>query len=86
MKSIIEEVMETVAERGKVYGAPHIGLTATAQLWSAYLGHYVSAHQVAGCMMLVKIGRLKESPEHRDSLLDVAGYACCFEDCVNNGV
>ena len=30
-------------------------------------------------MMLVKIQRLAQTPDHRDSVVDIAGYARCYE-------
>lgn len=85
MKSVIEEVAETVRERGKVYGPPHVNMNRTAALWSAFLGIPVTGAQVAACMMLVKIARLSESPAHRDSILDIGGYTHCYDDCIVNG-
>tara|TARA_R100001377_G_scaffold14396_1_gene7340 strand:+ start:30 stop:317 length:288 start_codon:yes stop_codon:yes gene_type:complete len=45
-----------------------------AKLWSAFLDHEISAHNVAICMMLVKVARLKHRPTE-DCYLDMAGYA-----------
>lgn len=84
MKPVIEEVAETVRERGKVYGPPHVNMNRTAALWSAFLGIPVTGAQVAACMMLVKIARLSESPAHRDSILDIGGYTHCYDDCIHN--
>lgn len=39
----------------------------------------ITAEDVALCMMQVKIARLAKSPDHRDSILDVAGYAGCYD-------
>lgn len=39
----------------------------------------ITAEDVALLMMQVKIARLAKSPGHRDSILDVAGYAGCFD-------
>lgn len=85
MTGVIEKVAATVKERGAVYGPPHKDFVRVAALWSAYLGVPIKAHQVPACMMLLKISRLAESPTHEDSLLDVAGYVHCYEDCIENG-
>ena len=45
-----------------------------AQLWSAYLDKEITPHDVAICMGLVKIARLKHSHK-RDSYVDLAAYA-----------
>lgn len=39
----------------------------------------ITAEDVALCMMQVKIARLTKSPDHKDSILDVAGYAGCYD-------
>ena len=44
-------------------------------------GAQLSAEDAALCMMQVKIARLAHMPDHEDSLVDVAGYAGCYE-CV----
>ena len=67
--------MDIVAERGKTYGDPRPNLERTAALWSAILGHPVTAHQVALCMVAVKVSRAVASPGHADNYTDIAGYA-----------
>ena len=39
----------------------------------------ITAEDVALLMMQVKIARLAKSPDHKDSILDVAGYAGCYD-------
>lgn len=83
--SILNEASAVVEQRGSVYGPPHKDFKRTAALWSAYLGVELTPAQVTACMMLLKISRLAETPDHRDSVLDIAGYVHCYEDCINNG-
>lgn len=83
-RPVIEEVAETVKARGDVYGPPHKNFEVTADLWSAFLGVEITPAQVTACMMLVKVARLKQTPDHRDSMLDIAGYVHCYEDCINH--
>ena len=85
MNTIISEVMKTVEERGEVYGPAHINMGTTAALWSAFLGVKIAPAQVGICMILAKVARLKQTINHRDSLLDIAGYVNVTEDCINNG-
>lgn len=82
MSGVISKVLETINNRGEAYGPPHKGMARTAQLWTGYLGVPITAHQVAACMMLIKISRLAETPQHEDSLLDVGGYVHIYEDCI----
>jgi hypothetical protein len=66
-------------DRQNVYGHPLTDFSRTAKLWSAILGVEVTAEQVALCMMLVKISRLCQTPDHIDSIVDIAGYALTYE-------
>lgn len=73
--------------RQENYGTPAYNFTTIAGLWNVYL---TSAHvvepdgtigirpeQVAIMLSLLKIARLNTSPTHRDSWVDIAGYAAC---------
>lgn len=40
----------------------------------------ITPEDVALLMIQVKIARLAKSPDHLDSILDVAGYAGCFNE------
>ena len=63
-----------VAERAAHYGDPRPNHERIAALWSAYLGRTVTAHDVAVCMILVKVSRIKADPLHADNYLDICGY------------
>lgn len=63
-----------VEERGAQYGAPGPNMDRTADLWSAYLGIPVSAHDVAMLMVLVKVSRARVK-FHADNYEDIKGYA-----------
>lgn len=78
--NILEQAARLTAEdRMAAYGHPRDDFGRTAALWSAYLGFPVTAQQVGLCMALVKISRLAATPDHRDSLVDLAGYARTVE-------
>ena len=47
---------------------------AVTALWSSYLGKDISAHDVAMCMLLMKVARIKYKATP-DSYIDIAGYA-----------
>lgn len=69
-------------ERNASYGHPLDDYTTTAALWSAVLGHPVTAEQAILCMILVKVSR--ESRIHkRDNCVDIAGYAECLNWAVD---
>ncbi len=61
--------------RQNVYGHPFHDFSRTARLWSGVLGTELTPEQVALMMVLVKISRLCNTPDHRDSVVDIAGYA-----------
>lgn len=63
-----------VEERAESYGAPGPNMERTADLWSAYLGVPVSAHDVAMLMVLVKVSRARVK-FHADNYEDIKGYA-----------
>lgn len=65
---------DIVAQRSELRGPPGPNMRRTAALWSAYLGHRVSAHDVAVCLLLVKCSRAKAGIDP-DNYVDMAGYA-----------
>jgi hypothetical protein len=66
--------MDIITERAADYGPPEANLSRTAALWSSYLGTCISAHDVAMCMILVKVSRAKAGSK-ADNYTDIAGYA-----------
>jgi len=66
-------------DRQAIYGSPGLNFQRTANLWEAYFlskGFNVEVNpgDVAILMMLLKVARLIQTPGHRDSVMDVAGY------------
>lgn len=57
------------------YGSPQENYERIAALWSVIFGHDVTPEQVVLAMTQVKVSRLVKSPSHRDSWVDLAGYA-----------
>lgn len=62
-------------ERGEIYGSAKLNLADTAARMSRTLGMTVTAELVCLLMMDVKLSRLRRSPDHLDSVMDLAGYA-----------
>jgi hypothetical protein len=83
MSSVIEEAAGILAERAAAYGNPIPNHERIAAFWTVKFrrklkdGEVVTASDVAQCMRLVKESRLIETPGHRDSLVDICGYADC---------
>jgi len=78
MNDLLKEATDTVIERNKKYGRPYENHQRIADLWDAYFTGTqkpVRPHDVVVAMILAKIARLEETPDHHDSWLDIAGYA-----------
>lgn len=86
-KKITEEAQEIIwGDRERTYGSPDRNLQVIADLWSAYLKGLGSKRQEVGqaeclevndvcnMMVLLKVARLINTPEHRDSQIDAIGY------------
>ena len=71
---VLAEAIDLInGDREKHYGTPVENFQAIADMWSAYLGHAVSAADVCNMMALLKIARLRNG-RHKDSSVDGAGY------------
>lgn len=85
-ESILLEAERIVngARRGS-YGTPENNFGRIADLWTAYLNGKpggplpITPQDTALMMILMKCARLLETPVHRDSIVDIAGYAACVE-------
>lgn len=71
------------------YGDTLVNFAQIAMLWQGTLamklapGQRITPEDVILCMMQVKIARLAKSLDHRDSTLDIAGYAGCIDELQN---
>lgn len=78
--NILTEAAEAVyGPRQSAYGHPRENFQRTADLWNGWLhAKGVDAHlepaDVPDLMILLKMARLMQTPNHRDSLVDMAGY------------
>ena len=88
--AIRQEVLDlakqyTSKDRNSSYGEPEDNFRNIAALWNAYILNkykepsqfYFSATDVAIMNILTKIARLATNPSHKDSWIDIAGYAAC---------
>ena len=64
-------------DRNATHGDPEDNFGRIAELWAAYKRVHFNATDVAVMMALMKVARIAQSPEHRDSWIDLAGYAAC---------
>jgi hypothetical protein len=88
LKTILEEANElTSGARQDVYGHPLENYRALAAVWTAILqqskiiddGRQLTPELCQVMLMGMKVVRLGKEPEHRDSIIDVAGYARTLE-------
>lgn len=78
--TILEEAAEKVAgEKAREYGPAGESFEFIALMWSALLGVSITRKQVAMCMIALKLQRLRVTPNHRDSMVDIAGYTLLME-------
>jgi len=88
--SPLEKALATVRDHMGDYGSPTRNHRRIGGLWSAYINNVrggvpidFKPHEVAMMMILVKIARLMETPNHEDSIVDIAGYAEVYHQIVN---
>lgn len=80
--AILDEAKHIVTgARRSAYGPPEDNFGRIARFWQAYFENtgrpeaHVTAADVSPLMRLMKEARLCESPDHRDSFVDLIGYA-----------
>lgn len=84
-ESVLSEANRIIyGDREKTYGHPSQNLEVIANFWSDYLGAYeivLTPKDVCVMMILLKAARLRNTPGHRDSVVDICGYAALIERC-----
>lgn len=93
-KVLLQEAINlTSNDRNTAYGKPEDNFQNIADYWNTYLTHRFggatvgvrfTSQDIAHMMILMKMARLATNPRNRDSLVDIAGYAACAEDCRTN--
>jgi hypothetical protein len=78
---MLREAGRVIKDRGESYGPMHENMDRIAKMWAVLLGTPVTPSQVAMCMIAVKLARLVETPQHQDSVTDIAGYAAVLREC-----
>ena len=74
-------------DRDEQYGEPEDSFELIATLWAGYLWgrgavlNYLTPHDVAAMMALLKIARIATGAGKADNWIDLAGYAACGGEC-----
>ena len=86
--SILEEASAIIyGDREQTYGKPDKNLDVIAKYWHNHLyARYgvvvkIDIEDVAIMMTLLKLARLSNTPNHRDSMVDACGYLALIERC-----
>lgn len=85
---LLDAAKATVADRGVAYGGVEDNFSRIAALWNTHIrnagivdpdcwARELTAVDVATMMVLMKVARLENQPNHPDSWTDIAGYAAC---------
>ena len=77
---VLDKAKEVINnDRNATYGNPEENLQHTANYWNSYLVEHgltkpITAGDVGAMMTLLKIARLRTSPQHADNYVDGVGY------------
>jgi uncharacterized protein DUF6378 len=79
-EDLLLQAAKIVKERHAAYGHSKTMMASVARRWSETLGQTVTPEEVVLCLIDLKLVRLAHNPQHRDSILDVAGYAAVLDE------
>lgn len=71
----------TGGDRNDSHGDPKRQHAQAAALWGAYLGHRVTAEDVAICLALLKVSRIQIGAYNPDNYIDAAAYMGIAGEC-----
>lgn len=81
-EDVLDAAREAVTGRPASYGEPEDSFGRVAQIWRAiFPERRWTAADIPLAIAALKIVRLSFHPEHRDSSVDLAGYAACQAEC-----
>ena len=69
------ELLDTAA--AKTCGNREDSFKMISKLWATYLGTRINEQDVCVMMILLKVARIQSGQSVEDSLIDIAGYAAC---------
>lgn len=77
-------VAAILKERGADYGDVRCNMAHTADRIGLTLGNKITPAQVCLIMIDLKLARLKETPRHIDSIMDIMGYAAMLAEIITD--
>lgn len=72
----------TIGDRNRDYGEPVDNMLDIADIFAAMTGVQLHAHEVPLFHIATKLSRLKNTPGHHDSVVDIMAYAGIYAECV----
>lgn len=86
--TILDEAAKLVyGARNQSYGHPRENFSNIASFWNAWMDArketIFTPTDVAVMNILQKVARLANTPDHRDSLVDIAGYSATIERLIS---
>ena len=63
--------------RNEEYGSAEDNFARIAAYWSLYIGHEITARDVAIMMCMLKLTRIQTGKPHADNWIDACGYLAC---------
>lgn len=82
--TLLEEAAAIVKVRRQVYAPPYDQHKIAADMFNAWKGTALTSADAAMFMIMIKISRLAKTPDHADTILDIAGYTDVYQECVVN--
>jgi hypothetical protein len=83
---ILDKATKAVSDREGSYGSPKLNYDRAANLINSVLDNTLNeplcANDVVMIMCCIKLARLIETPDHEDSMVDLAGYAAIMSEVV----
>jgi hypothetical protein len=80
---MLKEAVEVLRQRGETYGDAAAHWRDVAGVWTSISGTHINADTAVKMMIALKLLRLKASPNHMDSITDIAGYAAVLANVVS---
>ena len=83
MTNILEDALAAVTgPRAEAYGPPIENWTRTVKIFAAMTGQELTVEEGVKFAIAMKLARLYQTPNHRDSMVDLCGYGWVLSEVV----